>query len=332
MAITTRLITGPIETPEHVVVAQGYLRVKLLYPIADDDTLIAPFKLEYQITDGEPETFSLATPGWYEFKILDAVEDRVWTFKTNVYSNGGSPISVAELWLLSRLEDAIDDGLDLAAIDAANLGSDGADADTVLTADGSGGSDWLPVGGDGLGDMTKAIYDPDDDGQVEAADNADTATLADDSTLFGGLGVAAFQAALADAVSHGAVLTWDSVGGEYTPNENFLIDDDGNILAGGIRIVGALYGNVFVMNQVYYLVDEETHVVVRKEDDVEVRLPDPSAHTGRVIEIKKASSDGFTVLISIAGGGLIDGEASYDLVNQYDAITVVAADDEWFIF
>jgi hypothetical protein len=86
------------------------------------------------------------------------------------------------------------------------------------------------------------------------------------------------------------------------------------------------------MNQVYYLIDEETHIVVVRENNVEVRLPDPSAHNGRVIEIKKASSDGFIVLVTSAGGGTIDGEINYELNYKYEAITLVSANDEWFIF
>ena len=85
MALQTRQITGPIETPEHEVVTRGFLRIQLLYPISDDTTLIAPFKLEYSITDGAlPDSCKLATPGSYQFQILDIEEERIWTFQVDV--------------------------------------------------------------------------------------------------------------------------------------------------------------------------------------------------------------------------------------------------------
>ncbi len=202
----------------------------------------------------------------------------------------------------------------------------------MLTADGDGGTDWLAVGALTPGDMTKAVYDTNDDGRVDAADHAINADLAADATLFGGLSPSAYQLLLQPAVTQGAILTWDIGSTAYTPNENFLVDADGNILAGGIRLIGALYGNVYVMDIVYYLVDEETHVLVIKEDDVELRLPDPVAHDGRIIEIKKASTDGNIVSVTSAGGGTIEGGATYALEYQYEAITVVSANGEWFIF
>lgn len=333
MAITTRQITGPIETPEHVAVETGLLRVGLLHPIADGDTIIFPFKLEYSITDGDlPDECALATPGKYEFRVYDYAEERVWSFQVDVFPNGGSSISIAELWLLSKLDSSDASDVDLTGVDAAILGSDGASAGFVLTADGTGGSDWLPISGAGLGDMVKAIYDTNDDGKVDTAEAADSALLADDSTLFGGLAPSSYQPALLPGSTDGVILTWDDTDQEYQPNPNFVVDDDGNIVAGGIRLIGALYGNVYLMNIVYYLIHDETHIVVIKEDDVEVRLPDPSAHNGRVIEIKKASSNGFDVLITSAGGGTIDGAANYTLAYKYEAITVVSANDEWLIF
>lgn len=334
MAIQVRQLTGPIETPDSEVVETGTLRVRLLFPIAYDSTFIAPYKLDYTITDGElPASAKVTAPGKYEFRINDYADNSVYSFQQTVFTDSGSPISIAELWLLSRLDDPDCGGcMDWENFDAATLGSDGSPEGYVLTADGDGGTDWLPVAALTPGDMTKAVYDPDDDGRVLAADHATEADLAADATLFGGLAPSAYQEALADASSAGAILTWDTGLSAYTPNNNFLVDDDGNILAGGIKIIGALYGNVFVMDQVYYLVDDETHVLVIKEDDVELRLPDPTLHDGRIVEIKKESDDGNDVLITVAGGGQIEGQANYSLLHRYDAITVVSINGEWFIF
>jgi len=245
MAIVTRQITGPIETPEHLAVTTGLLRVALLHPITDDETLILPFKLEYNITNGAlPAACKLTAPGKYEFRIFDYAEERVWSFHVDIFPNGGSSISVAELWLLSRIGGDDASQIDLENIDAAILGSDGAADGFVLTADGSGGSAWEP----------------------QASSTVD------------------------------------------------------------------LYGSIYLVNTVYYAVQDETHLVVVTEDDVEISLPDPTVEVSRVINIKKVSANGFPVLITSEGGGLIDGAASYTLTYQYEAITLVAANDEWLIF
>jgi hypothetical protein len=330
MAIVTRQITGPIETPEHEVVTTGLMRVKLLYPIAEGDIFVAPFKLEYNITDGDlPITCKLATPGWYQFKIFDLVDERVWTFQVMVYPNAGSSISIAELWLLSRLEDGPDTDIPPEQIDLSLFGSDGAAEDEVLTATGDGGTEWRIVSGTGLGDMLKSVYDTDDDGTVDLAERA---TVADDSDLLGGISADGYQEKLDPALNEGTVLTWDVADTEYTPNENFQIAADGSIEIGGLVLTGPWFGNVFVMNQVYYLVDAETHVLVAQQADVELRVPDPALNEGRVIEIKKASDDGFVVTITVVNNAPIDGQSTYELTFKYEAITLLAANDEWWIY
>lgn len=331
--LQTRQITGPIETPEHEVVTQGFLRIQLLYPIADDTTLIAPFKLEYNITAGAlPVTCKVTTPGSYQFQILDLEEERVWTFQVEVFPNSGTPISVAELWALSRLLDGLGGETDPENYDAALLGSDGALSGQVLTADGSGGADWAYIEGEGLGDMLKLIYDTNDDGVVDEAAHAAQADTAGDADRLGGQLPEAFQEALADATTEGTLLTWDELTSTYTPNENAQLTDGGVLYVNGLHVGGASFGNVFVMNQVYYLVGNETHILVVVEDNAEVQLPDPSVHIGRVVEIKKGSSNGKIVTVSTIGGGLIEGQATYLLQYRFEAITCVAINSSWFIF
>jgi len=330
MAIVTRQITGPIETPEHEVVTTGLMRVNLLYPIAEGDIFIAPFKLEYNITAGDlPATCKLSVPGWYQFKIYDLEDERVWSFQVMVYPNSGSSISVAELWLLSRLEGGPDTDLPPEQIDLALFGSDGANAGEVLTADGTGGTSWEPVEGTGLGDMLKSVYDQDDNGVVDLSERA---TVADDADLLGGIAPENYQPKLTDAVNEGAILTWDDLNSEYTPNENFLVGADGSITLGGLDLQGPWFGNVFVMNQVYYLIDAETHVLVTKQANVELRVPDPALNEGRVVEIKKASDDGFVVTISVVNNAPIEGQGTYELNFKYEAITLLAANGEWWIY
>ena len=305
MAIQVRQITGPIQTPDHEAVSSGFLRVRLLQPIADGDTLVAPFKMEYRVTDGElPANCKVSTPGHYELQILDIGNERVWSFQVDILPDSGENISVAELWQISRLISTLT--CDPENFDAALLGSNGAGAGAVLTADGSGGTTWENIVGEGLGDMLKIIYDTDDDGVVEHADLADIATLADDAILFGGLAPDAYQPVLADGAIEGAVLVWDVATSTYLPHASAIFDDDGNLTAGALHLSGPVFTQTFVVDQVYYLVQDESIVLVIKEGEVEVRMPDPATNDGRVIQVKKASIDGDIVTISSAGGATVE--------------------------
>jgi hypothetical protein len=334
MAIQTRQITGPIETPEHVVVTSGVLRITLLHPIAEEDTFVAPFRLEYPITNGDlPVSCKLSVPGKYEFRIMDTAENRIWSFQICVTLGTGSPISLAQLWLLSRLEEGeCECALNCDTLDAATLGSDGAPEGYVLTATGDGATEWRPISGDGLGDMLKAIYDTNDDGCVDCADYASESGLSQNSIRLGGLIAAAYQLKIQEAINEGAVLTWDDTLNEYTPNENFIIAPDGGITIGDITINGGFYTNTGVVNQVYYEIGDELYIIVTIEDDAEVVLPDPILEDRREINIKKVSTNPYDVLITVAGGGNIEGGISYTLKHQYDAITCVAIDGDWYIY
>ena len=72
--------------------------------------------------------------------------------------------------------------------------------------------------------------------------------------------------------------------------------------------------------------------------DKTVTLPDATANSGRVLNIKRISSGAGNVLIRGNGVQVIDDEAhpSYTdnktrLINQWDAITVVSNGTAWFI-
>jgi len=334
MAIQTRQITGPIETPEHEVVTAGYLRITLLHPIAEDDTFVAPFKLNYDIVDGDlPPTCKITVPGVYEFRIMDTAENRIWSFQICVIYGVGTPISIAQLWLLARLENGecgCPDNCD--SLDAANLGSDSAPDGWVLTSNGDGTSEWRIISGDGFGDMLKSVYDTNNDGIVNEADYAGNAGLSQNSLRLGGLFASEYQLKLPDGVNEGAILTWDDTLQKWTPNENFLVGPGGDVTFGDIIINGGIYTNPTVVNQVYYEIDDETHILVIIEDDAEVVLPDPVVEDRRVINIKRTSPNNYDVLVTVDGGGDIEGSPSYTLKHKYDAITCVAINGEWHIY
>jgi hypothetical protein len=287
--------------------------------------------MEYRVTDGElPDACKISTPGHYEFQILDTGNEQVWSFQVDVLPDSGESISIAELYQISQLISTLT--CDPENFDASLLGSNGAEDGQVLTADGSGGTTWEFIVGEGTGDMLKSIYDTDDDGVVEHADLADLATLAEDATLFGGLTPDDYQPVLPDGTTDGQLLVWDDTTAAWVPHDSIYADGSGYVHASGVVLDGPVFNSVFVMDQVYYLIDGESVVLVTREEAVEVRLPDPVLNNGRIVQIKKASSDGEVVTISSAGGGTVEGAATYELNYQYEAVTMIAANDAWFIF
>lgn len=325
MTIITRQITGPIETPDHEVVTTGTLFVGLLSPVADDDTFVAPYTLEYAITDGDlPADCKLVARGKYEFRIHDVVNSRVYSFQACLTDDSSDPISVAQLWLMAKLV-AGECAPPCEGLDLANFGSNGAPDGYVLTADGDGGTNWEPVAG--TGDMLKSVYDTNDDGCVNCADFASVADFAWDSDALGGNPPSYYQPKLPNGPFEGAILTWDVVQQIWAPNYNFAVDDDG-----GVHFGGPVYHNTSEVNQVYYEIDDETYILVTIAANAEVVLPDATAEDGRVISIKKASDTGFDVSVTVIGGGVIEGSASFELKRKYDAIKCVAIDGEWWIY
>lgn len=143
MAITTRNITGTVLDPDGNVITKGYVRIRLHKPIVQGDDFVAPFRIEYTIENGElPVDAKLAVPGLYEFALYDIIRENKWVFDVAVLPNSGTPISIAELYSISKLDEAFPSNFNLEHIDASLLGSNGAASGLVLTSDGSGGTYW----------------------------------------------------------------------------------------------------------------------------------------------------------------------------------------------
>lgn len=66
---------------------------------------------------------------------------------------------------------------------------------------------------------------------------------------------------------------------------------------------------------------------------VTVSLPAASAQSGRRLSVKKIDASANKVTVVAAGGDLIDGAATEDLLAQYDAVTIVSDGvSAWYIF
>lgn len=93
-----------------------------------------------------------------------------------------------------------------------------------------------------------------------------------------------------------------------------------------------LVSNVRRVNVNYYLVaDDDSYIVVVTAANTEIVLPDAAASNGRVVHIKKGAVNGFDVEVTTAGG-LIEGDPSFFLVRQYEAITCTAVDGRWWVY
>mgnify|MGYP001102844903 CR=1 FL=1 len=82
----------------------------------------------------------------------------------------------------------------------------------------------------------------------------------------------------------------------------------------------------------YEVVADDRYILVTVADDAEVVLPDAVANDGRAIYIKRTMDNQYDVEVTVTGGGLVEGGASFFLRRQYDAITCVAVDGEWWIY
>jgi len=94
-----------------------------------------------------------------------------------------------------------------------------------------------------------------------------------------------------------------------------------------------LPSDVVVVNVNYYEVqDSDLYLLVTVADDAQVVLPNPTTYDGRVVHIKRTMANLYDVEVTVDGGGLIEGGASFFLRHQYEAITCVAINSEWWIY
>lgn len=92
-------------------------------------------------------------------------------------------------------------------------------------------------------------------------------------------------------------------------------------------------GDTTVVAVDYYEVQsDDLYLLVTVADDAEVVLPNATTHDGRLIYIKRTMDNQYDVEVTVTGGGLVEGGASFFLRRKYDAITCVAIDDEWYIY
>ncbi len=171
---TTRRIIGPVELSPGVG-HNGSLRLRLLYPLVEGEIYVQPSTESYAITDGElPVDCLAAVPGRYELQILDLVDKKLWGFKVNIVANGLAPITVADLFVLSNMQDPID-SIDLEGVNATVLSSGDAPLDALFAADGEGGTYWRPSITHGtVQEVTGAFYNVTIETHILAAGAVDT--------------------------------------------------------------------------------------------------------------------------------------------------------------
>jgi hypothetical protein len=116
-----------------------------------------------------------------------------------------------------------------------------------------------------------------------------------------------------------------------TAGENVTLTDAG---AGSTVTVTALAGSM-VLNVVttssntYNFADTDCIVLANPTANQILSLPWAGLHPGRVITIKRAAANGFTVTVSTAGENM-DGSITR-LLSAYESITVVSDGTNWWV-
>lgn len=157
--MVTRTFTGTVITPDGTTLSSGKIILTPVEPLrADESGVLIPSRLELTITDGDVSG-SIVAPAHYAVVVM--TDRPVLSFIAHVSDDPGD-ITFAQLYESRHGTVSVDRSVDElinAAIAAHEAAAD--PHDQYLTEEA------------GLGDMLKATYDPDDDGQVERADVAD---------------------------------------------------------------------------------------------------------------------------------------------------------------
>lgn len=139
-----RDVTGPVLLADGTPMNSGTVEATLLYPIADGNDFIAPMQVEVPVTNGDI-SLSLATPGSYKFRVINNIDKPQWSFDAPVNDDVITPISLAQLFVSSRVDSELAERSPLVLTEGANLnlmGSGSAEEGEVPLADGLGGVAW----------------------------------------------------------------------------------------------------------------------------------------------------------------------------------------------
>lgn len=165
----TRTLAGHVITPAGVGVIKGAVRITPVMPVpADSSGILVPTSATYQINDGVV-VGTIVAPATYNFEVF-AGDALVWRFTRSVAAVA-SDVTLQDIYLSAVELPTIAPAVVREGDNITRLGSGTEAAGRVPAANGAGGIIWSNAG---AGDMTTAVYDPDRDGKVIAAVNADT--------------------------------------------------------------------------------------------------------------------------------------------------------------
>lgn len=89
--------------------------------------------------------------------------------------------------------------------------------------------------------------------------------------------------------------------------------------------------NIKLIENDYDLSAMDSIVIVDSSaNDINLNLPTPESNKGLTIQIKRINSGDNSITLN-AGDNLIDGQSFYDLVYQYEAISVISTGTEWLV-
>lgn len=186
---------------------------------------------------------------------------------------------------------------------------------------------------------------------VHAHGDQDGGTLHDEATtLLAGflsasdkLKLNAIAAGLDAGTLAGQTLVWDGTD-TWEPTSDLFVDEANNRVGvntvtphSTLHAVGSVAHGLVTVTASYDLtVGTNQHVktiIVNNAAAATIALPSAVGIAGREYRIKKVSATGGgrTVTIDPNGAETVDGAATFDLVSQYESITIVSDGANWFI-
>lgn len=140
-----------------------------------------------------------------------------------------------------------------------------------------------------------------------------------------------------------AIATWDGTSGDSIQESLATIDDAGNIETPGgmtlgdeLNLNGAISLNCRVITAAGSVtaLDSDTVIAINKvSSEITNVILQNSTTDGKllIIKDKKGDASSYNIIITVSGGGLIDGLSGFILTQNYQSVTLLFCNSSWCI-